>query len=72
MLIFNLYRCTLHLDVHQLMHQLVKINIYTYVRFINFIKDTINTFTNSNVCILSIALKQNCIFVLHKYPENPI
>jgi len=41
-------------------------------KFIICTKDTINTFTKGNVCILSLALKQNCIFVLHKYPENPI
>jgi hypothetical protein len=42
---------------------------YMYVRSINCTKDTINTFTKDNVCILSLVLKPNCIFVLHKYPE---
>jgi len=43
-----------------------------YVKFINCAKDTVNTFAKDNVCILSLALKHNCRFVLHKYPGKPI
>jgi hypothetical protein len=43
-----------------------------YVKFINCTKDTINIFTKVNVCILILALKQKCIFVLHKCLEKTI